>query len=843
MRTKSPLGGNILDKVLLIDGNSLLNRAFYALPLLTNSSGEYTNAVYGFLNIMFKFIDEESPKLVAVAFDLKAPTKRHNLFADYKGTRKEMPAELRPQIPLLKNLLKLMGVSIFELEGYEADDCLGTLSLHYSKDYLVTIVSGDRDMLQLVGGNIRLKIPKTKAGKTQVAEYDQDIIKSEFGVEPVQMIDVKALMGDASDNIPGVPGIGEKTALKLIIEYGNLDSVLSNTAKLSKKLKESIEENKDKALLSRELAEIDRNVPLEFALVGNELNINYTSEAFDEVKRLGFKSLFDRFSSVPDVAATEIVDNFIEFSGDVSKLVNTLCEQEVVSFYTAGARIGFSYEGVSGVSCAFDRDSAEALRVFFNSDVKKAVYDLKRELHALDCFGLDLNNVHFDLSLCAYIINEDSNLGSGEADSVCHVSKTVLERMDGMLAKLNENAQISLFYDMELPLARVLFEMEKTGICVDEQLLKAYGENLDAQIEALVWDIYAYAGETFNINSTQQLSHILFDPDKLGLKAVKKTKSGYSTDAEVLDKLKGKHPIIKCIIDYRTYSKLKSTYVDGLFAALRDGKIYSSFNQTVTATGRISSSEPNLQNIPIRTEIGQKLRECFVPTPGYSFADADYSQIELRVLAHMAGDETLTNAFKNGTDIHRLTASQVLGVDYESVTELERRSAKAVNFGIIYGQQAFSLSQDLNISLKEAESYIEGYFKAYPSIGAFLDGCVNSAKERGYAETIYNRRRYVPELSASNFNTRSFGERVAKNMPIQGTAADIIKLAMIRVTNRLKAERLKSRLILQIHDELLLEVKDGEQERVHALLKQEMESFDLPLSVTVHSGMNLYEVK
>ena len=732
-------------KLLLVDGFSILFRGFYALPLLTNPQGEYTNAVYGFMNIFLRFFDEEKPDRLAVAFDLPEPTFRHKKFEAYKGTRKPAPPEFAPQIPLLMSLLKAMNIPILTSTGYEADDVIGSVAVRASKQgYMPVIISGDRDLLQLASDTIKIRIPKTKGGKTAVEDYHAIDVQEKLGVTPKAYIDVKALMGDTSDNIPGVPGIGEKTATKIIAAYGSVENAITHAAELKpKKAAENLIAFAEQAILSKELAAIALDAPVVFDL---DLPVKdmWNENALAEVKRLGFKAMLARFPNAQPVG--------------------------------------------------------------------------------------DNNRPDKETELARYILNDPDGILS-------------LEDMQNLI---EENGQAALYYDIELPLAGVLADMERVGIKVDKEALITYGQALDVQIDSLTGEIYDLSGEVFNIQSPAQLSVILFE--KLGLKGGKKTKSGYSTAADVLERLKEEHPVIPKILAYRTHAKLKSTYVDGLLPLIdpKDSRIRSTFNQTATATGRISSTEPNLQNIPIRMPLGRALRKVFVPEAGFVFIDADYSQIELRVLAHMSGDEALISAFHQGQDIHRLTASQVFHCGIDEVEPYQRHAAKAVNFGIVYGISAFGLSQDLGISVPEAQMYIDSYFRQYPRVKDFMESTVAQAKEKGYVSTIFNRRRAMPELASRYFAQRSFGERAAMNAPIQGTAADIIKIAMVRTADRLKKECRGSQIILQVHDELLLEVKKSEVEVVRALLKEEMEgaaALAVPLVAELHEGDSWYDAK
>ena len=880
-------------KLMLLDGNSLINRAFYAMPPLSKG-GEPTNAVYGFLNIFVKLYNEERPDCVAAAFDLPAPTFRHKLSAEYKATRKPMPDDLRPQIPALKKLLTLMNISVRELEGFEADDILGTCAKRAEAlSYDVCVVSGDRDLLQICSDRIKVRIPKTKAGKTEVEDYYAADLFAALGVTPAEFIEVKALMGDASDNIPGVRGIGEKTAFKIIAEFKSVENALQNLDKISpKKAAENLASDREAALLSRRLAEINTAAPVNFEPKVISREEIFNGLAFEEIKRLNFKSMFRLFESGPvqEVVAPPANRLIIKTAAALRDWIQTIGETSAFVSVTDGDRflgLAFAEAGAAGFAASFEGGMGEEeifglCRPYFEGGGRKICHDLKAEIKRLRRHGIELKNAAFDAALVAYVLetpggyglsaialeylkeslpSPEDFFGKGKAKTeytlltggvmeekllafACGQAETLLRVYPAMLKALEENGQSTLYHEIEFPLVRVLADMEGRGIKVDRAALSEYGKKLDDMTGILTSEIYLLAGEEFNISSPKQLGVILFE--KLGLKAGKKTKTGYSTAADVLGELRGRHEIIDRIIEYRTYTKLKSTYVDGLLAVIEaDGKIRSSFNQFATSTGRISSSEPNLQNIPIRYALGRELRKVFIPeSDDFIFMDADYSQIELRILAHLSGDETLTAAFRQGEDIHRLTASQVFRTPPDFVTPEQRGNAKAVNFGIVYGISAFSLSQDLGVSVKEAERYIQGYFEKYPKVKVYLEEIVKSAREKGYAETVSGRRRAIPELRAANFSLRSFGERAAMNMPVQGSAADIIKIAMVRVHARLAERGLKSRLLLQVHDELLLEVYKPEAEAVAALLKNEMENayeLDSVLTADVKTGGNWYE--
>ncbi len=851
----------ILDKkIMLIDGNSIMNRAFYALPVLTNKDGEYTNGIYGFLNIFFKFFDEEKPDYIVVAFDLPKPTFRHEKFVDYKGTRKAMPDELRPQFPILKALLNKMSIKIIEIEGFEADDVLGTIARKSEEDGLNTvIISGDKDLLQLCTEKIKVRIPKTKAGKTEVEDYLSKDVVEKIGVTPTEYIDMKALMGDTSDNIPGVPGIGEKTALKIIQQYKSIEKAIEDAENIKPpKTGEKLINFKEQAVLSKELATIFTEVPIDINYNEMTLNDMFNENAFEEMKRLDFRTHITRFKKPePKEADFDIPEEWLHNTESNEDYLKKCMSAQEAAVYFA-----FDKKGFNGVSICINGEKAkfftdiQEIKQFLESHIKKITHDYKRAAQYSKRNGIEFNNVIFDTMLAAYLVHADRGSYTQEeigADYLNEIGQkpeiladSVLKAYPVLEGMLKENQLESLYYDIEFPLTETLMDMEQRGISVDKQGLIDYGKVLDEKIQSLTADIYSLADEQFNINSTQQLGVILFE--KLGLKSVKKTKTGYSTAADVLEKLYFEHEIIPKISEYRTLSKLKSTYVEGLVGQIDEtGKIHTTFNQTIASTGRLSSVDPNLQNIPIRLPVGRELRKVFVPSSGeYVFLDGDYSQIELRVLAHMSGDETLIEAFKSGQDIHRLTASQVFNTPFDQVTSEQRSNAKAVNFGIVYGIGSFSLGEDLHISKKEAQRYIDGYFEKYPKVKEYMENAVSNAAKDGYAKTLFGRKREIPELQAKNFNIRSFGERVAMNMPVQGSAADIIKIAMINVYKRLKKEGLESGVILQVHDELLLEVKKNEAEKARIILKEEMENcvkLSVPLLVDVHIGNNWYETK
>ena len=881
---------------MLVDGNSMINRAFYAIPMLTASDGTFTNAVAGFFNIFFRLCDEEKPEYAVVTFDVHELTFRHVCYKGYKGTRKPMPEELRPQLPLLKELLQKMGVAVREQAGYEADDLLGTLAVKAEAAGLVpVVVTGDRDLLQVASDTIKIRIPKTKMGKTEVENYFAVDVFEKFGVTPAEFIQVKALMGDASDNIPGVPGIGEKTAYKLIQEYKTIENAIENASAVKPpRAAANLVEFAEQARLSLMLATIVTDAPVELNMEEMRLGDLFTPEAVAELKRLELRGVLARVKSKPVSTVSQGAEGVFTACerADADALVETLLQQKAVAVrfaYADGklASAAFAWKAheAAYVSMRGEWDEAAfiaAFKPFFESGAPKLAHDAKQDMHLLHKHGVGYAGLAFDAALANYLLNamvkstfadmarvflheEYEEAGesakpakqlslldlldgaaeetAGETDmAAVHTAKEadiLFRAWPIMRAKLAENGQEKLLDEMEMPLVQVLFDMELYGVKADRVALAAYGERLQTVIDRLTKEIYLHAEEEFNINSPKQLGVILFE--KLQLPGGKKTKTGWSTAVDVLNGVRGMHPIVDAVMEYRTHTKLKSTYVDGLLAVMDDnGLIHSTFNQTVTATGRISSTEPNLQNIPVRTALGRELRGVFIPAgEEFVYMDADYSQIELRVLAHMSGDETFIQAFRENQDIHRLTASQVLHIPFDEVTPEQRSSAKAVNFGIVYGIGAYSLSLDLKISMREAASYIESYFEKYPKVKQYLDGAIESAKDKGYAETIFKRRRYVPELSTGDFNTRAFGERVAMNMPVQGTAADIIKIAMVKVHARLKKENLRSRLVLQVHDELLLEAHKDEVETVRRILLDEMEnavSLSVPMQIDIHTG-------
>ena len=868
-------------KIVLIDGHSILNRAFYGLPDLTNAEGLHTNAIYGFLTIMFKLLEEEKPEYLTVAFDVNAPTFRHKMYAEYKGTRKPMADELRQQVPVIKEVLHAMGVKTIECAGLEADDLIGTLSNRCENEGMeVTVISGDRDLLQLATEHVKIRIPKTKQGKTEIEDYYAKDVEERYQVTPKEFIDLKALMGDTADNIPGVPSIGEKTATKIITQYHSIEEAHEHVDELKPpRASKALSEHWDLAVLSKELATINVKADFPYELSEAKLGNLYTEDAYIFFQKLEFKNLLSRFDvSAP---ANKVEDGF-KIIASKSEAEKVFVQAEEAS--TIGAVIFKDLEnvlplfadqaGLGGIGLCFSKEESYCIKV--EKDITgewllKKLADVaeKAETYAMFHLKESMEQVTirnqancFDVSVAAYLLNPLKNNYTWEDVAREHLGLMIDEKIDQdmkacyesyvnyasvevLRQKLRDTKMDTLFRDIEMPLVFTLFDMEQNGIRVEADALKQYGDQLAGKIAELEKEIYEEAGETFNINSPKQLGVVLFENMKLP--GGRKTKTGYSTAADVLEKLAPEHPVVAKILEYRQYTKLKSTYADGLANYIQDdGRIHGKFNQTITATGRISSTEPNLQNIPVRMELGRLIRKVFIPEEGYRFVDADYSQIELRVLAHCSGDEHLIQAYKEQSDIHRITASQVFHIPFDEVTPQQRRNAKAVNFGIVYGISSFGLSQDLSITRKEAAKYIDDYFATYPGIKTFLDHAVTHAKEEGYVVTLFGRRRPVPELSSSNFMQRSFGERVAMNSPIQGAAADIIKIAMIRVNQRLKDQKMKSRLVLQVHDELLIEAYEPELDEVQNILKEEMEhaaELKVPLEIDMHTGDNWYEAK
>lgn len=871
-------------KLMLLDGHSILNRAFYGVPDLTNSEGLHTNAVYGFLNIFFRFVDEEQPDYIIVAFDEKKPTFRHEMFPEYKGTRKPMLDELREQVPIIQEVLRSMQITLAILPGYEADDVIGTLSKQAEESGMkVTVISGDRDLLQLASNQVMIRIPKTKGKKTEVEDYTEREVKEKYQVTPSEFIDVKALMGDTSDNIPGVPSIGEKTATKIIHQfhdietaYAHLDEIKPNKAKLM------LEEYIEQARLSKKLATIDRNAPVPCKIEDALKKDFFTDEAYQWMKKLEFKQLLSKFEHVDSHNNCESFFKEITDFSEATKILEQFVIKERVAF-----SLIIDEKDILGISIVLDDEhiyyipfqgfvTLEFVQEYLKKFQGKSAYTihLKRQLGFLK---LEPSTKFYDSEIAAYLLNPLKNtydtddlaqdytplrilsrkelfqkrtlLDASENDKELFLKYACYEAFIPYLAannleeKLKEHHMFQLYTEIEMPLAYELFKMEQVGILVRKDALKEYGATLEKMIQLVEKNIYAEVGEEFNINSPKQLGEILFH--KMQLPGAKKTKTGFSTSADILEKLADEYTVVRDILNYRQYTKLKSTYADGLADYIQeDGRIHGKFNQTITATGRISSTEPNLQNIPIRMEMGKKIREVFVPKDGCVFVDADYSQIELRVLAHMSGDEHLIEAYKTDQDIHRITASKVFHVPVEEVTPEMRSNAKAVNFGIIYGISSFGLSQDLSISKKEAKVYIDEYFRNYPKIKKFLDQLVSDAKKNGYVTTLFGRIRPVQELASNNFVKRAFGERIAMNSPIQGTAADIIKIAMLHVSRRLEKEHLNAKIVLQVHDELLLETPEDEVEQVKQILIEEMSQaadLQVPLEIGVNVGKNWLE--
>ncbi len=846
----------IFMKILAIDGNSIINRAFYGIKLLTTKSGLYTNGVYGFMSILNRLLEAEAPDGVVVAFDLHAPTFRHKEYSEYKAGRKGMPDELRSQMPLLKKLLTLFGYTCLEMEGFEADDILGTLaSACEQSGNTCVIATGDRDSFQLVSDSTKVLLSATKMGRPEITAYTPETIFEKYGVKPLQMIEIKALQGDSSDNIPGVPGVGEKTADELIKSFGSIDYIYEHLDELDirESLRAKLSAGKDSAYLSRFLGTINREVPI-------DRNVeNYKTGKRQDVELAKMLSELEFFSILEKLGLSAVESAPVEVK---SKTYSTVSEFEVLGnaqkFKACDVLLlGDALVVVSGETVA-ESDLDTFSGVLNDASIEKRVYDSKLLHKACIDKGISVNNVAFDTVLAAYLINPSSSEyslsrlseeylvptpeGLDERLAQAALSSEIMDKLSGVL---NETAQDKLLHDIEIPLARVLAEMEHEGFLVDTDAIVSYGNTLGQRIEELQTSIYSEVGYEFNLNSPKQLGVALFE--KLGLPCKKKTKSGYSTNAEVLEELKPLHPAVEHLLEYRTLSKLKSTYCDGLSAVVSsDGRIHSTLNQTETRTGRISSSEPNLQNIPVRRPEGRELRRFFKAKDGYVLCDADYSQIELRVLAHIADDKNMINAFLSDTDIHTLTASQVFKMPINMVTPQMRSSAKAVNFGIVYGIGAYSLAKDIGVTNKEAAAYIKGYLETYPEVDAYMHRVVERAKENGFAETVFGRRRLLPELKSSNGMLRSFGERVARNMPIQGTAADIIKIAMIRVSDRLKKEIPEAALIMQVHDELIVEAPESKAESAAQILKEEMENavqLKVPMTVDAHWGKTWYDAK
>mgnify|MGYP002528173057 FL=1 len=872
-----------MSKFVLIDGHSILNRAFYGVPIFTNSEGLHTNAVFGFLNIMFKIIDSKQPDYMAVAFDVHQPTFRHEMFKDYKGTRKPMMEELREQVPVIKELLQKMNITTVELPGYEADDVIGTLSKKGEKAGMeVDVISGDRDLLQLASDHITICIPKTKKGQTTVEEYNTEGVRKLYKVTPTEFIDVKALMGDSSDNIPGVPGIGEKGATAIISQFGSIENAYDHADEISNtRNRNALLNNYEMAQMSKTLATINIQSPVEVTPEQCKLEDIYTEDALEMIKSLEFKSMIQRFGSVTSTNDCEGGFKYINNPFDADPIFEQAKNADNVGIFIYRNKDNF------GVSLCFNNDNVyyigkegfvtedyiiEKVRDLVNAKAKLTILNIKENNDILE--NDDAESI-FDISIAAYLLNPLQNtydyddiareyLGMNvpafdeifpktkksetPSDEIpenilkyaCYNAYVAYKAKDALTEKLKETEMLDIYNNVEIPLTYALYDMEQAGIMVAGDKLKEYGERLKTGIDALEKDIFAEAGHEFNINSPKQLGEILFG--EMQLPGGKKTKTGYSTSASVLEKLEPDYPFVSKILEYRQLTKLKSTYADGLAVYIgEDNRIHGKFNQTITATGRISSTEPNLQNIPVRMPLGREIRKVFIPKEGCVFIDADYSQIELRILAHMSDDKNLIDAYNHSKDIHAATASLVFHVPLEEVTKEQRSNAKAVNFGIVYGISSFGLSNDLSISRKEAEQYIKDYFISYPGIKNYLDNSVKEAKEKGYSVTMFGRRRPIPELTSGNFMQRQFGERVAMNSPIQGSAADIMKIAMINVAKELKEKDLKSKIVLQVHDELLIEAYENEVEQVKDILKRNMEQaahLNVPLDVDVQVGNN-----
>ncbi len=843
-------------KLLVIDGNSILNRAFYGIKILTTKKGEYTNAVYGFLTMMSKILDDTSPDAVAVAFDKKVPTFRHQHYDGYKATRHGMPDELAAQLLLVKEILQYLGYQTVECSGFEADDILGTLAREAeNNNHQCIIATGDRDSLQLVSNNITVRLITTK----NTVNYDETAIMNEYHVTPAQLIDIKAIQGDTSDNIPGVKGIGQKGANDLIVRFGSLDGVYQHIddPDIKPAMRKKLIADKDNAYLSLFLGRIATNVPVEKDIRAYVPKTPDRKNAYALMSRLELFSLIKKFH-ISETADTDTPAVTFDFQGDIADPDRLLTAEATIFLLSADDRLFLCHDNT--VCCCHYSD--DVLVRLFESPCTKVTDNVKPFFAVLDRLNCSCKGKIADVELMAYLLNPSSssydidrlfseytrlhitvNSDNPTVRKICQLSCVypILE------THIKENHQESLLYDMEIPLADVLASMENQGFMADRNGIENFGVELSAKLEAIEKEIYACVGYEFNINSPKQLGVALFE--KLALPTGKKNKSGYSTNADVLEKLKDKHPVIGLIMEYRQLAKLKSTYCDGLLKVIDDnGRIHSRFNQTETRTGRISSTEPNLQNIPVRTELGREMRKFFIAKDGYVLVDADYSQIELRVLAHLADDSAMCEAFNNHEDIHSITASQVFGNGMlpQFVTSEMRSRAKAVNFGIVYGISAFSLAEDINVTVKQADKYIKDYLAHYSGIDKYMKDTIRCAAENGYAQTLFGRRRYLPELNADNRNVRMFGERVARNMPVQGTSADIIKIAMIKVFRRLKAEKLRAKLILQVHDELIVESPENEKEQVMTILKEEMENavkLRVPLTVDAHYGRTWYDAK
>ena len=864
-----------MKKLLIVDGNSILNRGYYGLPKMQNKDGIYTNGVLGFLNILFRVFGENNPDYLIVTFDLPKPTFRHLMYAEYKGTRKEAEPEFVMQIPIIHEVLKSMQVTVLEKEGYEADDIMGTLAKRFAKEGLyVTILSGDRDLLQIADDNITIAIPKTKDKVNTIFRYKPEDVLKEFLVTPKEFIDLKALMGDSSDNIPGVPGVGEKTAQKLMVEYKSLEGIYENLDSITQKsLHEKLETNKDKAFLSRTLATIEINAPIEVNIEDCSFDNLLNEDSLEVLRKYELKSIIKKLEDMGGTvtennATEEVLYTKVDDFNKATELLNKALKSKA---------FGIFEDGDKGIALSFSKEENYYIEYygFLTREYVRGIFEALLENPKVQVAALDIKNLYdilpvyregfHDVMVLSYLMDplkaeyDAIYIGERYLDSYCDSEALknkpelmpVLSARNAFLSKeiliklVEEAGMLKLYNEIEMPLTYTLYSMEKEGVLVDKEALKDYSFELSKGIDVLEKNIYDAVGCEFNINSPKQLGEILFE--KMGLKGGKKTKTGYSTAADVLEKLAAENKVVADILEYRALTKLKSTYADGLQNYIEsDGRIHTHFNQTITATGRISSTEPNLQNIPIRTERGRELRKVFLPKEGCVFIDADYSQIELRLMAHMSGDENLIEAYNLNKDIHRATASKVFKKPMEEVTDMDRRNAKAVNFGIIYGISGYGLSQDLSISRKEAEKYIDDYFETYPAVKAYIDSLIAFAEENGKSVTLFNRVRPIPEIKDSNYMRREFGKRVAMNAPIQGTAADIMKIAMINIEKRLREENLKSKLIIQVHDEVLVETLESEVTKVSEIVKTEMMNaykLRVPLEIDMHTGKNWYEAK
>ena len=911
-----------MKKLVLVDGNSIMNRAFYGImgsKMLMTEDGTYTNAVYGFLSILFKILEDLNPEYIAVSFDLKAPTARHKMYEGYKANRHGMPDELAMQMPIIKDVLRDMNITIIEKEGYEADDVLGTLSKRAEKEGLsVTILSGDRDTFQLTSDNIIVRIPRTKMGKTEIEDFDRNKIKEVYGIDPIQLIEVKGLQGDTSDNIPGVPGVGEKTALSMIQIYGNIENIYKELEEgraetIKGKTREKMLENKELAFLSKTLGTINLEVPIDETIEDLKIKDWDFEKVYEDFKTLRFNRYIERFKlnelanlkNSKEIIKEEQIFQIEDIKlNQIKNIISKIKENKEFIYYFDKEKDenlpSIINKKILSISILLDnkvyysnvenvKELENLKEVFEDEEIKKIGYKLGEDYVILKEQNITIKNMHFDMEIAAYLLspttnqykikdlinqylgvdtdeylktkglskeqskqinlfdmNNEINKDETKKEENSFIVSNMKKLQDELNEKLEEENQINLFTNIEMPLVEVLAKMQYNGMYLDKEELISFGNELKTQLELLIKQIYNLAGEEFNINSTKQLGTILFE--KLQLTTSKKNKNGYSTDVDSLEKIRNEHPIVEKILEYRSLMKLNSTYVEGIIPYINEKtkRIHSYFHQTVTATGRISSTEPNLQNIPTRIELGKRLRKVFKPKEGYIFIDADYSQIELRVLAHISQDEHMINAFKNNEDIHKQAASKVLNIPIEEVTKEQRSDAKAVNFGIVYGISDFGLSQQLRTSRKKAKEYIEQYLQMYSGIKKFMDDIVEKAKDNGYVETLFNRRRYIPELKSNNYMVREFGKRAAMNTPIQGTAADIMKIAMVNLNNELEKSNIDAKIILQVHDELILEAKVEDKEKAKKILKKCMENailLSIPLEVEVSEAMNWYEAK